>query len=130
MSYVNKYKETIYCAKLLYEKGKFNSAVNRYYYFIYQNILEYNEKYEIEITNEELKSSDSHTKTIAKFCNAFKKNTNINDKTKKHIRNILINAKELRNTADYETLNVSNDEIKSFISNIEILADLGVIDYE
>lgn len=111
MSYENKYKESKKSADLLYEKGYYDSAVNRYYYCIYQMLLEYNKRNDIVIEKEKLNGKDSHKITIKLFCQELREERNFNYKSKRELENILFYMKRIRAKSDYEEEEAKKDEV-------------------
>lgn len=123
MSFEEKYDDSIKFAEYAYNSKKYNIAVNRYYYGIYQKILNEIEKIGINIkytSNEE----NTHNNTITIFKDSvLGKKMNGNDKFKKVIKfnNEISGLKKLRHKADYAPDNITEDEVKKAINKFNVL---------
>lgn len=127
MSYINKRNESKKSADLLFSEGYYNSAANRYYYCIYQSILEYNRCNNINITTQELKKHNNHKITLEKFTEHFIMQNSLPEQEIRRIRNDLEMAKKIRNKADYKYEGIKRREAVEIREIIDYFISLGVI---
>lgn len=123
MSFVAKYKESIEIANIAYNKNKYNSAVNRYYYGIYQKMLDriQNSCTNSNINSNNMNQENTHNQVITFFRDNVlaPKYTGKERIKKKYLFNSYIqDLKRLRHKADYNsallTKKDADDAIKKF----------------
>ena len=125
MSYELKCIENKEMAMLCYEKKKYNSFVNRYYYSVYQALLD-----KLKSTDEDLLKDinalegGSHEKTIYLFIEKIAKvktsKKGINKlKEVSMIRSLFYNMKLARKKADYSEDDISKKEADGVMRNYD-----------
>ncbi len=120
MSYENKYKESKKSADFLYEKKFYNAAVNRYYYCIYQMIMEYNRLNKLNYNDSE--KEGTHEKTIDTFLNNyFDENYEQSEFNKYDMEARIYSLKDQRKAADYTTSNIIQAKCNEINNNFNKL---------
>lgn len=102
--FLKKSKESRKAAKELEQLCLKDSAVNRYYYSLYQLILSHID-FEVENTG-----FASHKNTIKKFFNPESKTDHNPTQVEKNFQSL----REYRNNADYKKESISDDDFETF----------------
>lgn len=124
MSFKDKYDESIQIADYAYNNNNYNVATNRYYYAIFQKILNVLGEENIKVKFTKDNAVNSHVETIGKFREEILcKNKKGKERVKQNVEfNKAINKmKKFRHKADYEEDFIDNEDIKKVKSSFNYL---------
>lgn len=115
MSFKDKYNDSIAIADIAYNNNKYDSAVNRYYYGIYQKMLDRieNIKTESNINAKSMNEENTHNRVINFFRdNVLKPTYKGKEKVKKVslFNSYIQDLKSLRHRADYGSALLTKNE--------------------
>lgn len=112
MSHINKYKANKEWANLAYEQEEYDIAINRYYYSIFQKMLD--ELNSNGITLQINEQHNSHNYTSSRYAEKLIKGNNMNAtfKIRTCFNTGFASFKKLRHSADYKEQHITSREAK------------------